>query len=628
MTRKTALPPETAGAATDARRAVRGGGGAGAPAGSLQMPPRIVRGARLRRYWMALALWGACVLYFWVWWLSPAHILSPVRYWLLTLLLFWITFLQAYFLYFALNARRVTSTLSDLGPFRAAMVVTKTPVEPFSVLRPTLEAMLAQSVPHDTWLADEDPDQETRDWCQQNGVRISSRKGVESYHRSEWPRRTRCKEGNLAYFYDQYGYEAYDFVAQLDADHVPQAGYLEAMLVPFADPRVGYVSAPSICSKNASKSWAARARLHSEAMFHGAMQAGYTAGWASMCIGSHYAVRTEALKQVGGLGPELAEDHSTTMILNAGGWRGAHAIDAIALGDGPGTFADMITQEFQWSRSLMSLLLRYTSNYYADLPHALKFQFVFSQMWYPLFALFMALTFTLPILALIFDMRWADVTYPAFLLHALPTGIALIVIAAMFRRDRLFRPFDARVLSWEKLLFPIAQWPWVLWGCSVAVFDRLSGRFVDFRITPKGQTDGAVLPWRAVLPTFGLAVISLGVVIGIDDVTDAAGFYVLAFANAALYSALFLVIVVKHLQEQQIKLSAVSVKAVAQILAVFVLVSLGSQAVALRGAQGVYAITAGMGPVRVVKPMFYVSGAGQAAPGQLRYEFYLPWWSE
>lgn len=198
MTRKTTLPPETAGAATDARRAVRGGGGAGAPAGTLQMPPRIVRGARLRRYWMALALWGACVLYFWVWWLSPAHILSPVRYWLLTLLLFWITFLQAYFLYFALNARRVTSTLSDLGPFRAAMVVTKTPVEPFSVLRPTLEAMLAQSVPHDTWLADEDPDQETRDWCQQNGVRISSRKGVESYHRSEWPRRTRCKEGNLA----------------------------------------------------------------------------------------------------------------------------------------------------------------------------------------------------------------------------------------------------------------------------------------------------------------------------------------------------------------------------------------------------------------------------------------------
>ena len=86
--------------------------------------------------------------------------------------------------------------------------------------------------------------------AQEHGVLVSTRKGRADYHRATWPRRTRCKEGNLAYFYDHYGYERYDFVVQLDADHVPQKDYLRNMLRPFADPAVGYVSAPSICDRN------------------------------------------------------------------------------------------------------------------------------------------------------------------------------------------------------------------------------------------------------------------------------------------------------------------------------------------------------------------------------------------
>ncbi|MGO8655733.1 glycosyltransferase family 2 protein, partial [Rhizobium ruizarguesonis] len=120
-------------------------------------------------------------------------------------------------------------------------------------------------------------------------------------------------------------------------------------------------------------------------------QAGYNGGLAPLCIGSHYAVRTVALKQIGGLGPELAEDHSTTLMMNAGGWRGVHALDAIAHGDGPRTFSDLVTQEFQWSRSLVMLLLRYSPSLVGRLPPRLKFQFLFSQLWYPLFAFFMLL---------------------------------------------------------------------------------------------------------------------------------------------------------------------------------------------------------------------------------------------
>ena len=105
---------------------------------------------------------------------------------------------------------------------------------------------------------------------------------------------------------------------------------LRQMLLAFHDPKVGYVSAPGMCDLNAKKSWTARGRLTLECHFHGSLQAGYNRGFVPMCIGSHYAVRTKALKEIGGLGPELAEDHSTTFLMTVHGWIGIHSIDAEA----------------------------------------------------------------------------------------------------------------------------------------------------------------------------------------------------------------------------------------------------------------------------------------------------------
>ncbi|MGO7259216.1 N-acetylglucosaminyltransferase, partial [Rhizobium brockwellii] len=77
---------------------------------------------------------------------------------------------------------------------------------------------------------------------------------------------------------------------------------------------------------------------------------------------------TAALRQIGGLGPELAEDHSTTLVMNAGGWRGVHAVDAISHGDGPANFTDLVVQEFQRTRSLDTILLQHSSRHIMHLP--------------------------------------------------------------------------------------------------------------------------------------------------------------------------------------------------------------------------------------------------------------------
>ncbi|KEP70096.1 N-acetylglucosaminyltransferase [Thioclava dalianensis] len=594
----------------------------------------LLQGARLWRYRMLCALWALAALWFWSWWLDPAHLIAPGRFALITAALIWLSAMQGYFLIVMMQARKPVSPDPERGRFRVAMIVTKTPSEPFSVLRPTLEAMLAQDYPHDTWLADEAPDETTREWCAAHNVQISSRAGVAAYHQPVWPRRTRCKEGNLAYFYDNWGYRFYDVVSQLDADHVPQPGYLREMLRPFADPTVGYVSAPSICAANASASWAARARLHAESAFHGMLQAGYTGALTPMCIGSHYAVRTRALRQAGGLGPDLAEDHSTTMLIAAAGWRGVHAIDAIAIGDGPATLPDLITQEFQWSRSLMTLLLAHTPRYLRALPARLRVLFVLCQSWYLIFALVMALIYAMPILALSLGMRFADVTFPAFLGHALPAGLVLLGVAYALRRDALLRPYQAHILGWERMLFPMIQWPWVLWGCVMAIRDRITGGFVDFRITPKGESARARLPGKVLAVYAGLAIGALAPVLLVSEAGEARGFYLLSLFNAVIYTVLLALAIAEPLRRAPgcarrglAGLRALGLRALGlQVATLSLIGALTVSAMLQRGEESLHALLLGFGPAHLTRVQYVASGAGMGAPGKAKFKL-SPGWS-
>ena len=585
----------------------------------------LFSGMKAFKYKLLAVLWFAFSTWFWVWWFDPDHIIGLGRYILVTGVLLWVWSLQLFFVVVFLQAHRPVAPDPKPGQWKVAMIVTKTPSEPFEVTRKTLEAMLSQEYPHDTWLADEDPTQEVIDWCSKHGVRISSRKGVEEYHQLTWPRRMRCKEGNLAYFYDHWGYDKYDIVSQLDADHVPEPGYLKEMLRPFADPKVGYVSAPSICASNAKGHWTVRTRLYTEAAFHGVLQAGYTKLFTPMCIGSHYAVRTKALKQAGGLGPELAEDHSTTMLISAAGWRGVHAIDAIAIGDGPASLPDLVTQEFQWSRSLVSLLLRYTPRYLGQLPFRLKFLFGFSQIWYALFSIVMAFMYIVPIIAVVFDARFVDVTYPAFIGHILPVGIIPLFIVIAIKRDKLLRPTDAPILSWERMLFPILQWPWVLWGVTMAVRDRITGSFVDFRITPKGEAASRDLPNSIVMLYTFLALGAIIPVLVQDDLTEARGFYLLALMNAVAYVAVLAVTITHHIRQESTSLSKLGKKIVLQIGSLILIMALFVAAIIMRGDVGLHALAYGLQPLRITKVEYIVAGAGQGKPGDFHVRFAPGW---
>lgn len=546
------------------------------------------------------ALWASSLIWFWSWWLRPEHNINGLRYAINSLVLIWTTIVPGYFVAIFARSRVPERTRPLPTDWRIAMVVTKAPSEPAGLVQRTLEAMLTQRFPHDTWLADEHPTVAMLDWCKRRRVRVSTRKGVVEYHNVNWPRRTKSKEGNLTYFYDVYGYEHYDIVVQLDADHVPEDGYLEEMIRPFLDPGVGYVSAPSICDDNAAESWSARGRLHIEGALHGALQAGYNGGLAPLCIGSHYAVRTRALKEIGGLGPELAEDHSTTLIMNAHGWRGVHALAAIAHGDGPGTFSDLAIQEFQWSRSLATIFLRYTPRYIGALPLRLKLQFMFSQAWYPLFALSMLASILIPIVALATARAWAGVAYVEFFVRMSFVTIAIVLIMRFIKNRGWFRPGGAKVLSWEGAVFLFARWPWALFGVTAAVVDWARGRTSSFRVTPKRADLSGTIPFTVLLPTLVISAASGLAVLLCHDVGSAAGFYVFAAINSLLYLGITVAIAILHSRENGDKMLSLGrplgdgwpLKAAG----IAALLTLSVTGVSLRAAAGFEALVWGLHP--------------------------------
>ena len=362
--------------------------------------------------------WVMTTALFWLWWLAPARGEWTVGRGVATAGLAWLFLLGAYFLFFACRINKPNPAL-PLPELRVAIVVTKAPSEPWAMVEQTLRAMLAQDMPYkyDVWLADERPSGKALRWCRGHGVQVSTRQGVAEYHQPTWPRRTKSKEGNLAYFYDKYGYERYDVVAQLDADHVPAPGYLKEMVRPFADPAIGYVAAPSVCDANEDKGWTVKGRLHREASLHGPVQAGSNGGWAPLCIGSHYAVRTAALREVGGLGPELAEDYATTLWLQSAGWGGAFAIDAEAHGDGPETFDDMILQELQWSRSLGTVLTKWAPQKFGTVPWKARARMSFALLFYLVQGIVCLAAVTLPMLGVLTGVAWGNTTFLQFYVH-------------------------------------------------------------------------------------------------------------------------------------------------------------------------------------------------------------------
>ncbi len=510
--------------------------------------------SRDQKWWLriGLVIWIITVIIFYIWWLNNNHIGNLSGFIATTAVISWPLILFGYSFFFLLKMKKINDQRPLPDNLRVALIVTKAPSEPFPLIQQTLLSALKQKYPHDTWIADEDPTTEALVWYQNNNIKVSTRKDDPNYHNDTWPRKKKTKEGNLAYFYDKYGYEQYDIVVQIDADHNLNENYLEYVLRPFNDPKVGYVAAPSMGDLNFQDSWAARARVHAEAIFHGPMQSGATDKWVPLCIGSHYAVRTKALKEIGGIGPELAEDYSTTLMLSAQGWKGAWAYQAEAHGLGPNSFSALITQDYQWSRSIMIIFTSLFPKLFTKLNWRQKIHFLITQLWYPISGVIWLTSLIIILSTILIGHPAIIVPFSDFLLYVVPPFSLIIIIYQIIKQCHCLRPNYGNFLAWENILFEFARWPWNIVACIEGIVYSLRKKFsTENIITSKNKPAKEQIPLRYILPYLTIVFIFVLTLIIGHKTIDLLGYYVFAFIIVLIYLTLPIIILSLHIIESK-----------------------------------------------------------------------------
>ena len=155
----------------------------------------------------------------------------------------------------------------------------------------------------------------------------------------------------------------------------------------------------------------------------------------------------------------------------------------------------------------------------------MQFQFLFSQLWYPLFSVFMLLNFLLPIIALWTKSVWVDLVFLGFLWRATLIVLSLYLFQLWVRKNGLMRPKKCKPVSWEGIFFLFARWPWALFGVIHAVVCFLGKKEPGFRITPKCKTEDGEIPLILILPYIFLSMGASLPVILLDNVGNATAFY-------------------------------------------------------------------------------------------------------
>jgi cellulose synthase/poly-beta-1,6-N-acetylglucosamine synthase-like glycosyltransferase len=203
----------------------------------------------------------------------------------------------------------------------------------------------------------------------------------------------------------------------------------------------------------------------------------------------------------------LAEDFSTTLWMQSGGWDGVFVLDAEAHGAGPASVDEMLVQESQWARSLGTLLTKWLPGRVRTVPWRARVRMGFSLLFYLIMGVVLSLATALPVLGVLLRHSWGHTSLLLFYAHMWPFSLLVLGMAAYVRHLHVFRPRDAKLWSWEALLFQLVRWPWTF-GCFVqGMYFGWRSRTKAFKVTPKGASEESLLTARWLLPMFLLGVI-------------------------------------------------------------------------------------------------------------------------
>jgi cellulose synthase (UDP-forming) len=218
--------------------------------------------------------------------------------------------------------------------------------EPPDVLLPTIAAAIALKPKHETWVLDDGRRGDIRQLAETLGAKYLTR-----------PSNEHAKAGNLNHALEHIDA---DIVGVLDADHVPTAAFLTALLPYFDDPTLAFVQSPqdfyNLESFEHQRRWNGQI-FNEEAVFYRVIAPAKNRWHAPFWCGTCALVRVSALRSVGGVSTDsVTEDIHTTIRMYRKGWTGAYHNEVVARGLAPDDATAYLIQRNRWALGAMQVL--------------------------------------------------------------------------------------------------------------------------------------------------------------------------------------------------------------------------------------------------------------------------------
>jgi len=372
------------------------------------------------------------------------------------------------------NVDAATPPETSLRRRQRVAVLIPTYNEPADVLLPTIAAAVALKPKHETWVLDDGRRDDVRELAETLGARYLAR-----------PTNEHAKAGNLNY---ALGHIDADIIGVLDADHVPTARFLAALLPYFDDPKLAFVQSPqdfyNLESFEHQRTRDGRI-FNEEAVFYRVIAPAKNRWSAPFWCGTCAMIRVDAIRSVGGVSTDsVTEDIHTTIRMYRKGWTGAYHNEVLARGLAPDDASGYLLQRNRWAIGAMQVLRRENPLTSSGLAAGQRIAFMttlfgwfdsWRTLTYILIPLVVVGTGAVPIDAP------GEVFAPAFLITL---GIQFVAMRLLARGH--YPP----ILS---VLFEFIRMPAVL-PATLAVL--APGRASAFKVTPKGRsaTSGQRVP--------------------------------------------------------------------------------------------------------------------------------------
>jgi cellulose synthase (UDP-forming) len=215
--------------------------------------------------------------------------------------------------------------------------------EPLAIVLGTVRAARDMRLPHRTWVLDDGRCDDLRDGCRVEGVGYFRRHS-----------REHAKAGNINAGLSRVSGE---FLAILDADHVPSPELLVRALPHFHDAAVAFVQTPQAFPS--ARGLVAVGTAEAQRIFYELVCPGKNHFNAVFCVGTNVIFRRAALAEIGGLHTgSNSEDIWTSIELHRRGWRSVFVPETLARGIAPDRLPAYFKQQYRWATGGFEVLLR------------------------------------------------------------------------------------------------------------------------------------------------------------------------------------------------------------------------------------------------------------------------------